>query len=284
MAIAGRLATISLAEVFQILDRGQKTGLLTIQPTPDIKPYYIWLNQGRIVATAHRLDQTGLIDMLIQRQWVNDTVAAQLKNLKPSQLSSLDKPLGSFLQAKGILQAEQLKLLFHAQVLQRICSLFKAIDGDFQFDAAALAPNAEMTGLSISTAEATLLGLRVLKDWQPLAMQLPQPQMALRKPPLSTLNIQLDSIERYLWEQAQGNLSLQEISSRITRSLDLVQQAGFRLVAVGLVEEVTVESVYKTVEAAPQEAIKQTTVEASEQQPVTRSFLKNLLGFLRSKA
>jgi Domain of unknown function (DUF4388) len=281
MAIAGRLAAVSLAEIFQILDRGQKTGLLTIQPTPDIEPYYIWLNQGRIVATAHRLDQTGLISMLIQRQWVNDTVAAQLRKLQPHQLSSLDQPLGAFLQHKGVLQAEQLKLLFHAQVLQRICTLFKVNDGDFKFEAAVLPPKAEMTGLSISTAEATLLGLRVLKDWQPFATQLPQPQMALTKPPLATLTLQLDSIERQLWESAQGTLTLQEITTRISRSLDAVQQAAFRLIAVGLVEEVAVTATKPdAIETSSQHQL----VEASEQQPMTRSFLKNLLGFLRSKA
>jgi Domain of unknown function (DUF4388) len=73
MAIAGRLANMSFAEVLQILDRGKKTGLLTLQVSPDGTQqhlHYIWFSQGRIVAAANRTDGAGLASIAGTAQMV----------------------------------------------------------------------------------------------------------------------------------------------------------------------------------------------------------------------
>ncbi|MBE9183105.1 DUF4388 domain-containing protein [Oculatella sp. LEGE 06141] len=82
MAITGRLSVISLPEILQILDRGRKTGLLTIQTAPDNQTeqlHYVWLSQGRIVAAAHRLDHTELVSMLVKRKWIEASTASELR-------------------------------------------------------------------------------------------------------------------------------------------------------------------------------------------------------------
>jgi Domain of unknown function (DUF4388) len=279
MAIAGRLANMSFAEVLQILDRGKKTGLLSLQVSPDGTQqhlHYIWFSQGRIVAAADRTDGAGLASMLVQRKWLDASALSQL-----DQIRKLEAPLGAHLKAKGVLQAEQLKLLFHAQVLQRVCTLFKFRDGDFQFDAQVISLKSEMTGLSVSIPEAILLGLRALRDWESLEDKLPQPHLALSKSILDKLTIQLDATERQTWDLAYGALSVQDVAQRLSLPLRQIQQAAFRLIAVGLVEEVPVDSTVPKLSVEKSAPVM--LVDASEQPPVTRSFLKDLLGFLRSK-
>jgi hypothetical protein len=180
-----------------------------------------------------------------------------------------------------VLQAEQLKLLFHAQVLQRVCTLFKFRDGDFQFDAQVISLKSEMTGLSVSIPEAILLGLRALRDWESLEDKLPQPHLALSKSILDKLTIQLDATERQTWDLVYGALSVQDVAQRLSLPLRQIQQAAFRLIAIGLVEEVPVDSIIPKLSV--EESAPVMLGEVSEQPPMTRSFLKDLLGFLRSK-
>ena len=64
MAFTGYLAEFSLPEIFQFLEQGHKTGLLTIRTLPDnetqkVQSHYIWLHQGRILAAADRVDDKG---------------------------------------------------------------------------------------------------------------------------------------------------------------------------------------------------------------------------------
>ena len=282
MALVGRLATVSLGEVFQILDRGRKSGRLVLQLSADglesPRSYSLWFQQGRIVAITARSSNGELLTMLRQRRWISDETISEL-----NQHRTIDRPLGSYLKEQGTLQAEQLRLLFHAQVIQRVCSFFKFQDGQFQFDADQQAPKAEMTGLSLSIAEATLLGLRVLKDWSALQSRLPRLQSTLSKPVLARLTIQLDTAERRIWELADGILTVEQISVRLSQSREVVQQVAFRLLSIGLIEELPADSTLPKLafdEITPTFAV--SAPEPSQPQ-VSQSFLQNLLGFLRSK-
>ena len=69
MAITGSLSEFSLPEIFQFLDQGQKTGILTIRDPQNVqtgKPFlrHIWLQNGRVVAAGDRLDNRGLVRLI----------------------------------------------------------------------------------------------------------------------------------------------------------------------------------------------------------------------------
>ncbi|NJR66973.1 MAG: DUF4388 domain-containing protein, partial [Leptolyngbyaceae cyanobacterium CRU_2_3] len=75
MGISGYLETFPLPEVFRVLERGQKTGRLTIRvvaPNHPAQFHYIWLSHGRIVAIVDRADHQHLLSMLIQRHWLTN--------------------------------------------------------------------------------------------------------------------------------------------------------------------------------------------------------------------
>ncbi|QDL08270.1 hypothetical protein DP113_10410 [Brasilonema octagenarum UFV-E1] len=242
MIFTGNLAEFPLPSIFQLLEQGNNTGLLTIRTlAADVtafKPvYYIWLYQGRIVAAADRLDEKGLLSMIAQRGWVSQDVA-----LRMAQICRANTPIGLCLKFQGLLQAEQLKLLFRIQVVEQVSVLFELKDGQFEFDAEADLPDSEMTGISIPATEITLIGLRLLQDWSVLAQQLPELSLILSNKNITQPTLQLDSLELQVWQLANGTISLGEIANQLELAVEKVQQIAFRLLRSDLVEEVFLTS------------------------------------------
>ena len=155
MPITGSLNDFSLPELFNFIEKGRKTGLLTIIPVKEsstsLSPvYYIWVERGCLVAVANRLDQLGLTALIEQRQGISNRVVTKLAQFCPP-----NKPLGLYLKEQSALQIEQLEYLFNVQVVQQVFTLFQLEDAWFKFEQNVLASTREMTGFSIS---ATALG------------------------------------------------------------------------------------------------------------------------------
>lgn len=311
MELKGYLSEFSLPEIFQFLEQGYKKGLLTIRASAannqQLQSYYIWLLQGRIVAAADRLDGQGLLSMIEQRGLLSDRVASKIP-----QICSINAPLGLCLKTQGLLQAEQLTLLFRTQVIKQVAALLQIKDGKFEFDPTASLPQAEITGLNMPATEVTLMGLRTLQDWSALAEKLPCPTVGL-----STISdqpqVRLESSELQVWELANGSTSLQQIAKKLGYSVEKVQQIAFRLIVANLVEETFLTEggansatatsvledlpkpkaeVFSTFKVNTSLAAEKPRRENNQAQPmansnnnpnVSRSFLQNLVGFLRNK-
>lgn len=283
MALSGFLNDFSLGETFQILEQGEKTGLLSIR---ELKPtnlsksetspnqkYYIWFKQGRIIAAANRDDHKGLQTLMAKRGWISEETFKDI-----SQNSQGEKPLGLILKSQGFLDHHQLKLLFVTQVMQQVCSLFKLDRGFFLFEHGREPSFAEMTGLSKPATELTLMGLRMLKNWTPLADKLPETSSGLipliNTEPSSTLSAE----EWEVWKYTDGKTSLSTMAKKLQLSLEKVQQIAFRLILIGIVEELPmVEMLPPETQATPEEEIKQPAA-------VSNSFLNQLTSFLQTKS
>ena len=160
MSITGSLADFSLPEIFQFLQKGRRTGLLTLRELPEAQAtprpvHYIWVYKGHIVVAANRLDQQGLISLIEQLQVVSDRVFDKLIHW----CCPIQEPLGLYLKQQGVLQAEQLKRLFNIQVLQPVAALFKLKDGEFKFEQNVPIPTREMTGLMVAAGALNQYGL-----------------------------------------------------------------------------------------------------------------------------
>jgi len=164
MSITGALTDFSLPEIFQFVEKGHKTGLLTLRTLPEsttqTSVHYLWMNEGRIVAAANQLNEQGLISLINQYQWVSQRVITKLAQFCPA-----NKPLGLYLRSQGALQVEHLEHLFQIQIIQQTCAIFQLKDAQFIFDQNVPAPKGEMTGLSVPSAVlvAVLRKLVILK-------------------------------------------------------------------------------------------------------------------------
>jgi Domain of unknown function (DUF4388) len=265
MTITGYLAEFSLAELFQFLEQGNKVGLLSICSLGDADPgerhnHNIWFNSGRIVAASSVLDHQGLLRMINRRGWLGDRAASRL-----AQTCAPDTPMGLCLKSQGVLNAEQLKLLFYAQVMQQVCALF-------------------------ALKEVTLAGLRALKDWSALADKLPDPASALISAIDGKPQLRLNQTEWQVWEYTSGTVSISAIAKQLQLPIDKVQQIAFRLMVSGLAEEMPL------IAEAPKMSIDlETMAETPHPQSMnhsdehvvaahmSQSFLHNLVGFLKGK-
>lgn len=284
MAITGFLSDFSLPEIFQFLEQGQKTGLLKLRelPTsthPSPKVHYIWFHQGRIVAAADRIDQRGLLTLLEQRGWITERAAAKVFGMHATPA-----PMGLCLKAQGLIQPEQLKLLFYSQVIRRVCALFQFRAGQFAFDAQANLPMAEMTGLSQPAMEVTLTALRSLRDWSALADKLPLADSALISVTSARSTHKLDAKEWQVWEFVNGNVSIKTIANHVRLPLEEVMKIAFRLIVINLAEEIpvplTMTEVSEEISLVPSF---EKPFEPGESKQVSQSFLHSLVGFLRTK-
>ena len=237
MTFTGYLSTFSLPEIFEFLEQGYKTGLLSIRALKDNqnrggKNHYIWLRQGRIVAAANRLDNQGLVSMIARRAWVKESIATENFRACGSKMA-----MGLCLKSQGLLSAEQLTLLFRAQIMGQVSPLFELENGKFDCDFQAQIPAAEMTGLSMITTEATIKGLRSLRNWSALTSKLPDPTSGISKKMGILPSLQLDSQEPRVWKYANSQTSLNEIANQLSIPLEKVRQVAFRLIVSNLAEE-----------------------------------------------
>ena len=238
MFVNGYLSDCSLIEVFQLLQDGKKTGLLSIQGlgSPDRarpKYYFIWLHRGRIVTVTTRLDNRGLAALMGRRRYVSPTMTERLIRRCP-----LDEPLGRFLRSQGVLTNKQLTLLFAAQVVRRIGEVFALPDGYCAFDDSAPLPKVEMTGLSAGATEVILPGLRLLKDWTAFKDKLPHAQSVLVSLIRGQPNVRINQAEWSVWRLMDENMTLEQMATRLNLPVEQVQRIAFCLIFVGLAKEV----------------------------------------------
>lgn len=296
MSISGSLSEFSLPEIFRLLEQGNKSGRLSIHAQSNslcdkedalcnkenpshFQFSYIWFNQGRIVAAADRLDGQGLLAAIQQRGWLSVRSASRI-----AEVCLVGQPTGLCLKSQGLLEAEQLKLLFGHQVLQQVSKLFELPDGKFRFEVNTPLPTSEMTGLSAPPREVTLASLRVLRDWTVFQDKLPEASSGMVSIVPGKPQLRLNQLEWQTWEFAGGNVAIREIAKHLKLPIEKIQQVVFRLMLVGVAEEVpmlveapTQQSDYKMPAMLGLEA------RANPSSMVSQSFLNSLVGVLQTK-
>ncbi|NWF61219.1 MAG: DUF4388 domain-containing protein [Fischerella sp.] len=290
MSLSSSFTNFSLAELFQLIDQGRKSGCLTVCTLPDINApssksqyYYIWFRQGCVVAAANRLNGQGLIYKITQRGWANQQVLEKYSQFLPTAT-----PFGLYLKTQGVLNTEQLNLLFASQ-LHQIRQLFEIQKGVFKLDSKAPLLGKEMTGLSLRAIEVSLMALRTLKNWEALADALPDVNSAIRSISQSKPQIRLHALEWQVWEFANGSVPLSAIAHQLHQPIALVQQAAFRLMLACLIEEIS--PVTSTLELnnypldlkmVNSSGFGKEKSQELERSKISTSLLQNLVGFLRS--
>ncbi len=125
-------------------------------------------------------------------------------------------------------------------MLNQVCKLFELQDGSFQFDPRTPIPTSTMTGLTTIPKEVRLKGLRVLRNWKMLEDKLPDPTCALINTIHSKPQLSLNQIEQQIWEFTKSTVSIIAIAEQLGAPVEKIQQVAFRLIVVGLVEEVSI--------------------------------------------
>jgi hypothetical protein len=167
-------------------------------------------------------------------------------------------------------------MLFSVQVMRSVCDLFTLEDAGFEFDNNLALPYPEMTGLSSPATDVTLAGLRALRDWRALEPKLPDPSSGLVGVVQDQPKVSFNQTESKVWEYSTGTVSLKEIATQLELPLDKVQQVVFRLMVIGLAEEVPM------VDLMGEPILEEEATEENSSTQLSQSFMENLMGFLES--
>lgn len=227
MAMLGDLQEFSLAELLHLMEKGKKTGQLSIWGPNGI--YRVWLYQGRVVAALSPQKEHQLERLLVRLNLVSQQVVADL-----ASLCSLQEPLGLCLQRQGFISPAALAKLFRYQLQVGLYSLFALEAGQFSFLPNVPLPYREMTGLSKGASAVALEALQQLRLDQRPEENLPQPDSYFWRTSTELPLYKLSPLEWAILEQVSPARNLVELAQALKADLLEVRYACARLAKLGL--------------------------------------------------
>lgn len=244
MTISSSLGSFSLPELFCLIEEGKKTGRLIVQPSltgkeKHLKPiYYVWFQNGYLVAISDRLNCRSLIEFIENRGWLSTLITSKLRTLCPPEM-----PMGVYLYKNKLITKEKLSLIFQIQ-LHQVYELFQVNSGLFRFDELSelesrllTIPWLEMTGHRMIATQVSIYGLRLISNWDSFNEYLPDPDSALKRL-VKKPHLRLMPLESQVWQLSTGQISLLQIAEKTGKHIRIIQITAFCLMLVGLVDEV----------------------------------------------
>ena len=244
MTISNSLGSFSLPELLCSIDEDKKSGRLIVQPSLTGKKrhlksiYYVWFQDGYLVAITDRLNYRSLIEFIENRGWLSTLITNRLRTLCPPEM-----PMGVYLYKNKLLTKEKLSLIFQIQ-LHQVYELLRVDSGTFRFDELSelktrllTIPWLEMTGHRMRASQVSIYGLRLIDNWDNFRDDFPEPNYALQRI-VEQPYLKLLSLEWQIWQLATGNVSLRKIAEKTGKSIKTIQITAFRLIIVGLIDEV----------------------------------------------
>jgi hypothetical protein len=231
MAMVGDLQEFSLCDLLHLIERGRKTGQLSIWAPNGI--YRIWFYQGRVVTAIPPQPEHSLENLLADpRLACEQEVAASTRSACPHPLN---EPLGRYLQRQGLITPAALAKLFRHQLQTGLYSLFALESGQFSFLPNVPMPYREMTGLSKSATAAVLEALQQLKLEQRPEKDLPEPDSCFWRTSTELPLFKLSALEWGILEQVSPSRKLTALAQALGADLLEVRYACARLAKLGLI-------------------------------------------------
>jgi Domain of unknown function (DUF4388) len=136
MTLSGQLIDYSLPELFNTIEQGGKTGMLTIRVFNEaqniFKKSHISFQDGFVISLSDDLIGRDLIDLIKSNDYLDYSSIDTL--IEMSEEFKLKVPVGSYLQSQNQLNAVQLQKLFDAQVIDKVIRFYELPDAWFTFN------------------------------------------------------------------------------------------------------------------------------------------------------
>lgn len=230
MSMLGDLSEFPLPDILQMFDRSGKTGRLSIWASTGV--HRIAFSQGRIIAAISPEPQYALNRILATSKLLGPEAMQQLK-----RRSELCEPLGKYFQKQGWVDASLLASAFRIQIQVGIYPLFHLERGQFRFSDKVPIPYDEMTGMSKSSIEVAMDGMRRCEAIMSVQDALPLPDSRFKRVSAELPLFKLSSLEWSVLENAASEYTVSELSQLLGCDLLEVRQVCGRLSKVSLLEE-----------------------------------------------
>ena len=292
MSICSSLKSFSLPELFRVIEQEKKSGRLIVQGSLTLKQihlspiYYIWFQDGYLIAISDRINFRGLIEFIEKRGWLTPLVTNKLRTLCPPEM-----PLGVYLHKNQLLSREQLNLIFQIK-LHQLYELFQLNAGSFRFDEISelrdrllKIPWLEMTGHRMKPTQVSIYALRLIKNRDIFTEYLPEASFGLKRL-VAEPHVKLMPLEQQIWKFSDGQTPLHKMATITEEPLSTIQFTAFCLIVLGLVDEIFLASTTNSNGSIKNFGSILNNEQALEPQMTSQgkeSLIYNLLGFVRKK-
>ena len=237
MGIAGNLATMSVADLLQFLETGQKFGVLRVSRESVTKE--IFFEKGFIIGSTSTDPKEYFGQFLLHYGKIDE---AQLRLALESQRQQRQVPLGRILLATGVFNETEMMELLRLRALEIMYELFLWEQADFQFEDQAPLPE-NLIRIEIKPTSVIMEGVYRTDEWRRYREVLPSDRVVLGLVPGRTpAGVKEGSdIPRILWF-VKKRITVGEICYNMHASPFHVYSRLHQLLTEGVIEVVEAQS------------------------------------------
>ncbi len=237
MGIAGNLATMSVADLLQFLETGQKFGVLRVSRESVTKE--ICFEKGFIIGSTSTDPKEYFGQFLLHYGKIDE---AQLRLALESQRQQRQVPLGRILLATGVFNETEMMELLRLRALEIMYELFLWEQADFQFEPQAPLPE-NLIRIEIKPTSVIMEGVYRTDEWRRYREILPSDRVVLGLVPGRTpAGVKEGSdIPRILWF-VKKRITVGEICYNMHASPFHVYSRLHQLLTEGVIEVVEAQS------------------------------------------
>jgi curved DNA-binding protein CbpA len=205
--LKGSLKRVRLAEIFHILQKSLKTGILIVKYALITKKVFIY--NGDVIFAASNVKDERLGEFLVDEGRITPE-----EHLKADEIFREKKGrLGKILVELGYLTPQEVLKSVQRQVEEILLSLFSFVDGEYEFQEGSL-PSDELIKLRISTANIIYRGIKRNDDRQFIHRVIPPLDTVLNfsQDPRSVFqHVTIDDADKEILSFVNGKNSIRDL-------------------------------------------------------------------------
>jgi hypothetical protein len=266
MALKGNLRDFSTTQLLNLVALAKKTGTLVIE-APGNGATMAFKN-GKLIYAQMGADDSSLPTILQKSGKLTDE---QAKALRARAGAASDKEIGLLLINAGYVNQNDILAGIRNHVLEIVYRLFTWVEGMFRFEAAMM-PGEDKITVPIDLENVIMEGARRMREWEQLAEELPNLDMALKfseRPNTNIRNMNLSVEEWKVVSFINPKNSMKAIAQANKMSDLEIRKVVYGLLQAGMVEIIRPEGMARpqpVTSAGKKLAAAAATPEAKQQQ------------------
>jgi len=238
MALKGNLRDFSTTQLLNLINLAKKTGTLVIEG-PGQNAQMAFRN-GKLIYAQIGLEDSNLASIL---QKSGKLTEEQAKALKAKTTTTSDKELGLLLINAGYVNQSDILTSIRNNLLEVVYRLFTWVEGLFRFEPT-LMPGDDKITVPIDLENVIMEGSRRMREWEQLAEELPNLDMALKfaeRPNANIRNMNLSVEEWRVVSFINPKNSMKAIAKANNMSELDIRRIVYGLLQAGMVEVIRPE-------------------------------------------